>query len=303
MADETGTNSSDDGQDEALSPPDYFMRCSQVSILVIGIALLLLLAFIIYRGANNMDGSALRAALDWDFVALLGIAIFCIALPTIKSITLSKDGATVSIRQELGRIDNRVMVTTENLNKQLEGIIKNLNKLNLDEVKPGTLQPLAAAALVEQDTEVSSGIDAAPKELLTLRDAIKLLPAPTVENDPQKGRFGGKEDNGSRRLVAHLTKSNMGPRWRRVSFTLESTNGKPLTGRKAFFFLHDSFSPEAKDIDVPQDAMTVLLKPRQAYGAFTCGVLAENGKTRLEIDLQTTDSISDKIAPRDWRNR
>jgi len=297
MPDNSSTNSFEveDPDARARKIHNYLMRCSRISILSIGVALLILLIYIVCSTAWGIDGSALRAALDWNFVAILGIAIFCFALPVIKTIALSKDGATLSIQEELNVIDKRVTENTLHLAKQLEGVIKNLNKLNPDEMKPGSLQPAAAVGVALRNSESFSGGKAPLGEILTLEDAIKLLPPPTHENDPQKDRFGGKEFNENRRLSADLAPSSMGPKWRKVSFTLESTDGKPLTGSKAFFFLHDSFSPEMRAIDVPEGALKVTLKPRQSYGGFTAGVLADNGRTKLEIDLQTTPNIE---APR-----
>jgi hypothetical protein len=66
--------------------------------------------------------------------------------------------------------------------------------------------------------------------------------------------------------------------------TLESTNGVPL-GEPVRFHLHDTFSPDVWPPDEYGKERRVAHLDITTYGAFTVGVDADNGATRLEFDL------------------
>jgi hypothetical protein len=127
---------------------------------------------------------------------------------------------------------------------------------------------------------------------------LPTLPAISVPTDPQKGRFGGQSLVNDRKLSAQVIKSNI-PQFYKVTITVESTNPKnPLT-TDVIFYLHDSFSPsiytikpaEFKDGKAVDDEIL-------SYGAFTVGVITDNGKTLLELDL-----AEDKSFPKLFRER
>jgi len=114
---------------------------------------------------------------------------------------------------------------------------------------------------------------------------IPVLPPITHKEDPQKGRFGGKSENNERKLSAAVKKSAI-PDFYNVVLTVESTNPLSPLNSDVIFYIHDSFSPsiftykpeEFKDGKVIEDEIL-------SYGAFTVGVITDNGKTLLELDL------------------
>lgn len=98
-------------------------------------------------------------------------------------------------------------------------------------------------------------------------------------DDPQKGRFGGSPIANNRVLSA--TVKTITDDYFEVTLDVRSTGGTPLTG-DVEFHLHPTF-PEARKTIAVEDGVAEL--KLQCWGAFTVGVIADNGKTRLELDL------------------
>ncbi len=128
--------------------------------------------------------------------------------------------------------------------------------------------------------------------------AIPVLPAVIHPEDPQKERFGGKSENKERKLSASVKESDV-PNFYNVILTVESTNTANPLNSDVIFYIHDSFSPsvftykpdEFKDGKVIEDEIL-------SYGAFTVGVITDNGKTLLELDLAENESF-----PKEFRKR
>jgi len=121
------------------------------------------------------------------------------------------------------------------------------------------------------------------------------LPPVKHPEDPQKERFGGKSVANGRELSAEVKESNV-PDFYKVIFTVESMPGNPPLNADVIFYLHDSFNPSVftcKSNDGVR-VQTELL----SYGAFTVGVITDNGKTMLELDLS-----EDKRFPKQFRER
>jgi hypothetical protein len=127
---------------------------------------------------------------------------------------------------------------------------------------------------------------------------IPVLPPVTHPEDPQKGRFGGKAENNDRKLSANVTASAI-PDFYKVVLTVESTNPQNPLNTDVVFYIHDSFSPsiftykpeEFTDGKAIEDEIL-------SYGAFTVGVITDNGKTLLELDLAENESF-----PKQFRER
>jgi hypothetical protein len=118
---------------------------------------------------------------------------------------------------------------------------------------------------------------------------------PNSPDDPQKGKWGGKAEANGRRLSAKVEASSL-PELYKITLTVQSTDeNNPLAGLVKFH-LHNSFRNQHPLIAV-QDGKAVL-KLSMVYGAFTVGVEADDGKTRLELDLAELDD-----APKDFRER
>jgi hypothetical protein len=113
-------------------------------------------------------------------------------------------------------------------------------------------------------------------------------------DDPNKGQFGGSPEANGRRLTA-LIRPSAGPKSSRckVRIRVESTDpARPLTG-SVTLFLHPTFGEWASyDLDV---AGGVAEDEITSYGAFTIGAVADDGATRLELDLSEVDGGSERF--------
>jgi hypothetical protein len=113
-------------------------------------------------------------------------------------------------------------------------------------------------------------------------------PAPEVRaplirdpDDPQRGRWGGRNQRDGRKLSA--TVRAVSRSWYAINLTVTSTTREPLTG-KVKFHLHSTFDPNVETVPVVDGQATLTL---HAYGAFTVGAETDGGRTRLELDLST----------------
>lgn len=103
-----------------------------------------------------------------------------------------------------------------------------------------------------------------------------------LEDDPEKGKWGGKPEQNSRKVTAKIQTTSFDKNLYKVSFEVTSTDSKlPLTD-SVCFHLHPLFKNAPYTIK-PSNGIAKLniITP----GAFTVGVECDSGKTKLEIDL------------------
>jgi hypothetical protein len=115
--------------------------------------------------------------------------------------------------------------------------------------------------------------------------AVPLTGGDMVEDDPQKGQWGGLPSNSNRSLEA--TVEAIDSSWYRIHLKVRTNRGKkPMTG-PVHFHLHDSFPDPVRTVTAKggEAALTLV-----AYGAFTVGVAADRGRTALELDLSELSS-------------
>jgi hypothetical protein len=115
-----------------------------------------------------------------------------------------------------------------------------------------------------------------------------------VPSDPWKGSFGGKSEVAGRRLEASVERSADAANPFRLTLRVVSTEPRrnPLSG-SVQFFLHDTFKNDRPIVTVGPDGAAQLVL--RAYGAFTVGALADDGKTRLELDLATLQDAPEEF--------
>jgi len=121
--------------------------------------------------------------------------------------------------------------------------------------------------------------------------------SPAESADPWKGKFGGKANANHRKLEAVVARIPSTADLFSIHLRVSSThpNIDPLRG-VVQFFLHPTFRNPQPIVSVDSNGVAELRLT--AWGAFTVGVLADEGRTRLELDLA---ELSD--APEDFRNR
>ncbi len=114
---------------------------------------------------------------------------------------------------------------------------------------------------------------------------IPTLPPVMFPEDPQKGRFGGMAERNGRKLSATVTP---GPStsYFSVCLTVESTDAAKPLNSEVIFYLHDSFNPSVYAMKPEEFTKGKAIDDSiQAWGAFTVGVITDDGNTLLELDL------------------
>jgi hypothetical protein len=127
--------------------------------------------------------------------------------------------------------------------------------------------------------------------------AERIVPGNDVD-DPWKGVFGSKsrDEERGREVIAIVRPLAQNNEYCSVRLIVQSTDGlrHPLEG-EVRFFLHDTFPQPIQSVEARNNRAELEVA---AWGAFTVGVLSDQGATRLELDLSTV-----KDAPADWRGR
>ena len=105
-------------------------------------------------------------------------------------------------------------------------------------------------------------------------------PSPVSPDDPQHGQWGRRETNNGRRLSAAV--EPVTDDWFSVTLSVESSSeSTPLEGTVTFH-LHPTFPRDVVPVVVENGRAVLKLS---AWGAFTVGAVADNGRTLLELDL------------------
>ena len=136
--------------------------------------------------------------------------------------------------------------------------------------------------------------DAAPFEALQPYGGSVLLiisPAPAEvqpgadASDPWKGAFGGEAERNHRLLSATVAPLTESPDIFALKLTVRSTDpaSYPLRGNVQFY-LHPTFGADKPVVRADESASQAVYETR-AWGAFTVGAVADEGRTRLELDL------------------
>lgn len=117
-------------------------------------------------------------------------------------------------------------------------------------------------------------------------------PAITVEDDPQKNRWGGKPERDGRRLGVTLTGESKS--LFNIDIFVDSTDGTELVG-PVIFHLHSTYPRSVIRINRVRNSRATLFQV-VSYGMFTIGaqVKRANGAwTQLELDLLDVPGIPD----------
>jgi hypothetical protein len=101
-------------------------------------------------------------------------------------------------------------------------------------------------------------------------------------DDPQKGRWGGLAECNGRKLTAVIKETRGEGFWFEVMLTVQATDPNNKLQGMVVFHLHDTFTPDERVVAVRNGEAVLNF---YAWGAFTVGVEADEGRTRLELDL------------------
>ena len=118
---------------------------------------------------------------------------------------------------------------------------------------------------------------------------------PSVPDDPQKNQWGAQPEANGRRLSATVDCLPGQSEWFRVRLRVESTDpAHPLKGTVCFH-LHPTFRNTEPIVEVVRGVAEYVVV---AWGAFTVGAEADDGQTKLELDLADLPQ-----APREFRSQ
>lgn len=132
-------------------------------------------------------------------------------------------------------------------------------------------------------TELDAIISTFPDLTQSIKEAQKRIREDDeIESDPNKGKFGGLSENYGRKINAIIRETSYDKDLFVVDLEVVSTNPEnPLTG-VVLFHLHPSFPNEVEEVRVNNGKAENKLI---SYGAFTVGIEADGGTTKLELDL------------------
>jgi hypothetical protein len=115
-----------------------------------------------------------------------------------------------------------------------------------------------------------------------LDDAGIVADLDKTKNDPWKNKFGGKLKANGRHVYATVEPVIGDKNWFLVRLVVEPTLGGEALDLPVYFYIHSDF-PQNQLRVMPHHSRAELVI--RAWGAFTVGVLTDNGDTRLELDL------------------
>jgi hypothetical protein len=204
-----------------------------------------------YTGIRDSYGQALIY-----FTLAIGCIVVMLLLPRIQSFNIGPGGINVTL-QALAQSVNAVVAQGNSLASGSAGA-------------GGIPSPLTATDIPAVHKF---------KEL-----ALKL----SGTDDPQKGKWGSSAEAHLRKLSATVAPSSI-PGFFEVKAQVESVNPDlPLKG-VVKYHLHPSFDNPDPQITAMNGVAVLVLK--KVLGPFTLGAEADNGETRLELDLATLKGL------------
>lgn len=231
-------------------------------------ALFLVLIAIVRMFVGDCDGR-----FNLTTLAFLGLACILFALPHIE---------------QIGFGDWLIK-----LRKEMEDVREIAEQGRQSAAEAGrTAEEVARSAapkpnVLPSDKEGLKFIEPALMNDFSALQTIDVQPGSTL-NDPWKGVFGGSAIGNGRELSATVKRVSANSPIYTIHLEVEGTDAaEPITGLVRFF-LHPSFANPNPQVRVENGKAQLDLL---ATGSFTVGVLADGGRTRLELDLSEIPGV------------
>jgi len=210
-------------------------------------------------------------AFDQTSAALLGLAIVALVIDQVTSF----EGFGIKVNKEA--IRKVVQSETASLRDDFNSDIRDMD------------QAISAIEKTRPTVELPKAMEAGKQ-----KKSLGEMQRSRWDSDPHLGKFGGLPCANGRELSAKISPA-AGPRSAKclVKFEVLSTDpNKPLTG-KVTVFLHPTYNDwKEYDLEVEDG---VAKDEFNAWGVFTMGVVADDGKTRLELNLNDVKGGTDKF--------
>jgi hypothetical protein len=143
-------------------------------------------------------------------------------------------------------------------------------------------------------TEFSSLVDIARHKMDKGQKQEASLPRHL--QDPNKNQWGGKPESGNRKITGTISPVDDSDLFRIVLTVMSTSISNPMKeGDVVVFSLHPTFPDPFKIVTVKEH--TAILE-FIAYGAFTVGVLCDDGTTELELNLANLPNVPSTFARR-----
>jgi hypothetical protein len=228
----------------------------------------------------------LSRRVDETAAALLGIAILAVVADKVTKVEMFGVKFEKAVEEAARKVEQKVekamrteidegvrqsQLTVKEVQEAVTEIEKNLG--------PGSKRQLQKPERRESRTHIAASED---------------QEGDLWDSDPHKGKFGGSPAANSRLLKAVITPlTGRNSAGCEVRATVESTDSsKPLKGTVTFH-LHPTFGWREKvKVKVVRGVATYEFN---SWGAFTIGAEADDGKTRLELDLAQVKGGTDKF--------
>jgi hypothetical protein len=188
-------------------------------------------------------------------------------IKTANTVKIGKDG--IELTEKIKDLENKI----------------NESKANVTFLTDNVLDNTIAKPKKNNDTIKSSEESIEGQVELTLeKDVLDI-------DDPNKGKYGGQKESNGRKASATIKKINNSAYYN-VAILIESTNiSKPLTGI-VHLKLHPTYIPIDRTVNVVQGIAELNII---SYGTFTVGIIADDGKTMLELDLAHEEGADDNF--------
>ncbi len=210
---------------------------------------------------------------------LLALKALIYRIETAEKVVVTKDGLTV---EGLVKKVDEAQKTADYAQKDVQALALTGGAGNKE-----VFERIRIKKETEKQSKKSVRPVAEDIKNVTREENVPLAPDP---DDPQKNQWGGNPKNNNRELRAVVTELPGNIPLYRIELTATSANTfYPLTG-KVKFHLHPTFPNSSPEIDVVNGKAVLSLL---SYGSFTVGAEADNGATRLELDLANVEGTSE----------
>lgn len=172
----------------------------------------------------------------------------------------------------------------ENQN-EIDSIQQELDQKNLELTNKEKELKEKEEALLGKSNEVKAFKTSFSDKLLELKSKKES----TLNNeDPNKNKFGGKSEVNERIIKAKVTPTSYDSELFTIILEVSSTNDKNPISNQVEFHLHPTFNNSVETVKVNEGKAKLNLI---AYGSFTVGVVCDDGKTKLELDLAELPNV------------
>jgi hypothetical protein len=221
---------------------------------------------------------------DQSIAILIAIGTLLLAWPVLSTrlakFSIGKDGLSVELKDKIAAVESKVASAQTGVSFLARRVERG---------REARLAQSSFLNLVGDRLDIPSKFETAAMDWAPPK-------APTFEDDPLKGRFGGLNSRDGRTLMAKVRPHPSVPEWAIVDLKVEALPNAPRIADPVTFHLHPTFAPNDVQVISPDSAGVVRLEIT-SYGAFTVGVDAGHG-VQLELDLATADGAFEP-----WKDR